>query len=71
MATKNPLTLLNNAARLKALIRERGIDIVHARSRAPAWSALRAARAADVKFVTTYHGTYNAKSGLKRFYNSR
>lgn len=70
MATKNPVTLLNNATRLKALIRERGIDIVHARSRAPAWSALRAARAADVKFVTTYHGTYNAKSGLKRFYNS-
>lgn len=70
LATKNPVTALRNAARLKALIRERGIDIVHARSRAPAWSALWAARAAGVKFVTTYHGTYNARSGLKRFYNS-
>jgi glycosyltransferase involved in cell wall biosynthesis len=70
LATKNPVTMLANAGRLKALIRERGIDIVHARSRAPAWSALWAARAAGVKFVTTYHGTYNARSGLKRFYNS-
>lgn len=70
LGTKNPVTMLANAGRLKALIRERGIDIVHARSRAPAWSALWAARAAGVKFVTTYHGTYNARSGLKRFYNS-
>lgn len=70
LATKNPVRMLGNAGRLKALIGERGIDIVHARSRAPAWSAMRAARAAGVKFVTTYHGTYNAKSGLKRYYNS-
>lgn len=70
LSTKNPVTMLANAGRLKALIRERDVDIVHARSRAPAWSAMRAARAAGVKFVTTYHGTYNARSRLKRFYNS-
>jgi len=70
MASKNPFTMLNSAARMKALIKERGIDIVHARSRAPAWSAKRAVQKTNAKFVTTYHGTYNAKSGLKRFYNS-
>lgn len=70
LASKNLFTLLSNAARLKALIRARNIDIVHARSRAPAWSALRAVQGTNAKFVTTYHGTYNAKSGLKRFYNS-
>lgn len=70
LASKNLFTLLRNASRLKALIKARGIDIVHARSRAPAWSALRAVQGTNAKFVTTYHGTYNAKSGLKRFYNS-
>ena len=70
MASKNLFTLLDNAARMKALIKSRGIDIVHARSRAPAWSAMRAVQKTDAKFVTTYHGTYNATSGPKRFYNS-
>ena len=70
LASKNLFTLLNNASRLKALINARNIDIVHARSRAPAWSALRAVQGTNAKFVTTYHGTYNAKSGLKRLYNS-
>lgn len=70
LASKNLFTLLNNASHLKALINARNIDIVHARSRAPAWSALRAVQGTNAKFVTTYHGTYNAKSGLKRFYNS-
>ncbi len=66
---KAPWTLLANAARLERLIRARGVDIVHARSRAPAWSALIAARRTGVAFVTTYHGVYNARSGLKRAYN--
>lgn len=70
MATKNLFTAWSNAGSLKRLIRERGIDLVHARSRAPAWSAFKAARETGIPFVTTYHGTYNAKSGLKRFYNS-
>ena len=66
---KSPWTLLANAGRLERLIRARRVDIVHARSRAPAWSALLAARGATAAFVTTYHGVYNARSGLKRAYN--
>ncbi len=66
---KAPDTLLANALRLERLIRTRGVDLVHARSRAPAWSALMAARRTGAPFVTTYHGVYNARSGLKRAYN--
>jgi glycosyltransferase involved in cell wall biosynthesis len=69
-AAKNPLKLLANARRLQQLIERRGIRLVHARSRAPAWSALIAARLARVPFVTTYHGIYNQKSALKGWYNS-
>lgn len=68
--SKNPLTLWKNAARLEEIVRDRNVDIVHARSRAPAWSALFAARRAKVPFVTTYHGTYNQTNVLKSFYNS-
>jgi glycosyltransferase involved in cell wall biosynthesis len=68
--TKAPHTLIANVFRLRNLILSRGIGLVHARSRAPAWSALYAARLAGVPFVTTYHGIYNARSSLKRFYNS-
>lgn len=70
MATKNPITLWQNTMRLVRLIRDRDVEIVHARSRAPAWSAKWAADRTDAHFVTTYHGTYNARSGLKRRYNS-
>jgi glycosyltransferase involved in cell wall biosynthesis len=70
VAAKNPLTLLANAARLTAIIRERKVSLVHARSRAPAWSALMAARRTHIPFVTTYHGLYNANGRLKRLYNS-
>ncbi|OJU12259.1 MAG: glycosyl transferase, partial [Caulobacterales bacterium 68-7] len=68
--SKNPLVMLGNAARLTDLIRKEGVDLVHARSRAPAFSALWAAQAAKVPFIATYHGVYNAKSGLKRWYNA-
>lgn len=68
--SKAPHTLIANAFRLRDIVRERKIALIHARSRAPAWSAFFAARMAKVPFVTTYHGIYNAKSGLKRFYNS-
>lgn len=67
---KNPIVLRENRNRLLKLIREQKVDIVHARSRAPAWSALWASRAAGVAFVTTYHGAYRGGSGLKRLYNS-
>jgi glycosyltransferase involved in cell wall biosynthesis len=69
--SRHPWTVLvRNAQALARLVREQRIDLVHARSRAPAWSALRAARACGVPFVTTYHGIYGARSGLKRWYNS-
>jgi glycosyltransferase involved in cell wall biosynthesis len=66
---KNPLKILANARALQKLIAERGVSLVHARSRAPAWSALIAARRSKVPLVTTYHGVYNQKSALKGWYN--
>jgi glycosyltransferase involved in cell wall biosynthesis len=68
--TKAPQRMLANSLRLSRLIRERHVNLIHARSRAPAWSALYAARANRVPLVTTYHGIYNAGHPLKRFYNS-
>ena len=68
--SKNPLTIHQNAGRLASLIKEQSVDVVHVRSRAPAWSALRAARSKGAKFVSTYHGAYGTSSALKRFYNS-
>jgi glycosyltransferase involved in cell wall biosynthesis len=66
---KNPLIMIANARRLKALIARERVSLVHVRSRAPAFSALWAARRAGVPVVTTYHGVYNARSALKRWYN--
>lgn len=70
LATKNPIVMLSNAQRLARLIRDWRVEIVHARSRAPAWSAWLAARAAGAHFVTTYHGAYGEGFPLKRTYNS-
>lgn len=69
-ATKNPLSMALNTRRLAALMRAEGVDIIHARSRAPAWVALGAARATKTPFVTTYHGAYAGKSKIKLSYNS-
>ncbi len=69
MDTKNPLTVLQNAGALERLIRARKVSLVHARSRMPAYSAWIAARRARTPWVTTYHGTYNARSAPKRLYN--
>jgi glycosyltransferase involved in cell wall biosynthesis len=69
-STKNPLAIYANARRLETFIARRRINLIHARSRAPAWSALIAARRAKIPFVTTYHGIYNQKNSLKGFYNS-
>jgi len=68
--TKNPLAIWKNAGRFEKLIKEKGINIIHARSRAPAWSAWLAAKRTGVAFVTTYHGAYNQKNWLKALYNS-
>jgi glycosyltransferase involved in cell wall biosynthesis len=70
MASKAPQVMIANAFRLAKIIRSRNVKVVHARSRAPAWSALLAAEREGVAFVTTYHGIYNATNPLKRFYNS-
>lgn len=69
-ATKNPLSMLTNARRLQGLIEREKVDLLHARSRAPAWSALLAARLSGRPFVTTYHGAYAEQGKLKRTYNS-
>jgi len=68
--SKNPLVLKANEAKLKRIIHDEKVDLVHARSRAPAWSAYGAAKATGVPFVTTYHGAYSGSSGLKLKYNS-
>lgn len=68
--TKNPVAILLNAKRLERLIAGENVDLVHARSRAPAWSASIAARMTKRPFVTTFHGAYEARSALKRFVNS-
>ena len=68
--SKNPLVMRRNVDRLSRIIREHNVDIVHARSRAPAWSALGAARRTGVPFMTTFHAPYNFSGKLKRFYNS-
>ena len=69
-ATKNPLKLLANARAIRRMVATEGVDLIHARSRAPAWSALLAARRAAVPFVTTYHGAYGETNALKKLYNS-
>jgi len=68
--SKNPLLIFVNSIILTGIILLYNISIVHARSRAPAWSCLLATKLTNRKFVTTFHGTYNFKGKLKRFYNS-
>ena len=70
LTSKNPFTIHRNAGWLAKLITAEGVDIVHARSRAPAWSAYWASKRTSAQYVTTYHGAYNAKSAAKRWYNS-
>ena len=68
--SKNPILILVNTIILTFIILINNISIVHARSRAPAWSCLIASKITSRKFVTTFHGTYNFKSNLKKLYNS-
>ncbi|MGE4481632.1 glycosyltransferase family 4 protein [Acidocella sp.] len=69
LSTKNPLKIWKNTKKLKLILKENQVDLVHAHSRAPAWSAYRAAKSEGVFFVTTYHGTYGESSRLKKRYN--
>ncbi|MDC3173924.1 glycosyltransferase family 4 protein [Candidatus Pelagibacter sp.] len=68
--SKNPILIVFNAMILIGIILLNNISIVHARSRAPAWSCLLATKITGRKFVTTFHGTYNFNSKIKKFYNS-
>ena len=68
-ASKNPARILWNAQRLKAIALRERVGLIHARSRAPAWSALIAARHLGLPFVTTYHGAYRETGRLKNLYN--
>ncbi|MFA9442881.1 MAG: glycosyltransferase, partial [Hyphomicrobium sp.] len=65
-AVKNPIRLMWNVHRIAEVVWRDGVNLIHARSRAPAWSALYAARRTGVPFVTTYHGAYSEKNALKR-----
>ena len=68
--TKNPLAMGLNVVKLARLCRREGVQLIHARSRAPAWVALGAARRLKLPFVTTYHGSYSGRTGVKVLYNS-
>lgn len=69
LETKFPLTMRRNARRLAALIEAEGVDLVHARSRAPAWSTLFAARRTKRPFVTTFHSPYG-ENAIKHWWNA-
>jgi len=68
--SKNPILMIFNSIALIFIILFNNISIVHARSRAPAWSCLIATKITRRKFVTTFHGTYNFNNSIKKFYNS-
>ncbi len=68
--SKNPILMFLNFLILTFIILLKNISIVHARSRAPAWSCLLATKITNRKFVTTFHGTYNFSNPIKKFYNS-
>ncbi len=70
LATKNLFSLWSNAGSLSDLIEQKNISLIHARSRAPAWSAYWAAKRTGIPFLTTFHGFYGTGSSLKRKYNS-
>lgn len=69
-ATKNPFAMALNSVQLARILRDEGVDIVHARSRAPAWVAYYATRQTRAKFVTTYHSAYYGSSPIKLRYNA-
>lgn len=67
--SKNPLQILANTHTLAKIIREKNIDLIHARSRAPAWAAYRAAIKTGIPLVTSFHGTYGQQNTFKHWYN--
>ncbi len=70
VASKNPVTIYRNYKTMVELIKEQEVDLIHARSRAPAWSAYQASKTTGARFITTFHGIYNFSTPLKKLYNS-
>lgn len=70
VASKNPTLMVANARKLAELSRDLSADLLHAQSRAPAWSCLLASRTSKVPFIATYDGSFSERNPLKRFYNS-
>jgi len=70
VATKNPFLIWLNSRKIAEIIKDENVDIIHARSRAPAWSCLMAAKITGIKLITTFHGIYNFHNQFKKFYNS-
>lgn len=70
VASKNPFKILSNANRIADIVRRYDVDIIHARSRAPAWSCAIAAAKTKRQFITTFHGIYNFCNFIKKYYNS-
>lgn len=68
--SKNPLTIAANIGRLRKVIKEHGVDVVHACSRAPAWSASRAVQGTSAKYVTSCHAAHKTGGAIKKLYNS-
>ncbi len=68
--SKNPFNMWRNIQAISQMLKEHNVDIIHARSRAPAWSCYYAAKKSEVKFITTVHGIYKANNFLKQFYNN-
>lgn len=67
---KSPITIIKNAFALKDIIKEQQVDLVHVRSRAPAWSVRLACYLADTPWISTFHGTYGLQNSLKKTYNA-
>jgi glycosyltransferase involved in cell wall biosynthesis len=68
--SKNPFTMWRNIKLIQDVIKNHNVDVVHARSRAPAWSSYRATQNSTAKFITTFHGIYNFSGWFKKYYNS-
>ena len=70
LATRNPLGIAANVRRIRRIVKKENVDVVHVRSRAPAWSVYKALKPLDIPLVTTYHAPYNTDIIFKKFYNS-
>ena len=68
--SKNPIYIISNITKISEIIKENKADIIHARSRAPAWSCYYAAKKTGIRFITTVHGIYSSNNFFKRLYNS-